>query len=202
MWCVHCFTRVCVYTNTCECVRCVCVCVCVYFSVCVCVCVYFSMCVMDKLKISLLYFFMFFVFFLHGQTQDPPPHFLPSPVLLSLHTGSNGGECAECIGGKYKPTSGPSACTDCPSGTYATVALAAASSSLCAACPSNSESPAGLHAYMFDLYACILSGVYEYLSQVLRECVLCVGVCVACVRACVRACSCGTRDTRHTHGDT
>ena len=65
--------------------RTLCVCVCEFF--CVCVCVYFSMCVMDKLKISLLYFFMFFVFFLHGQTQDPPPHFLPSPVLspLSAH---------------------------------------------------------------------------------------------------------------------
>ena len=30
--------------------------------------------------------------------------------------------------------------------------------------------------------------------------VCCVWVCV--LHACVRACSCGTRDTRHTHGDT
>ena len=64
----------------------------------------------------------------------------------SSYTGSNGGECAECTGGKYKSTSGSSVCTDCPSGTYATVASAAASSSLCASCPSNSESPAGLYA--------------------------------------------------------
>ena len=106
----------------------------------------------------------------------------------SSYTGSNGGECAECIGGKYKPTSGPSACTDCPSGTYATVALAAASSSLCAACPSNSESPAGLHAYMFDLYAC-MSGVCAYLSHVLCVCVLCVSACsvYVCVCACALA---------------
>ena len=83
-------------------------------------------------------------------------------MYSSSYTGSNGGECTECIGGKYKPTSGPSACTDCPSGTYATVALAAASPSLCAACPSNSESPAGLH-------ACALSCGLYYTST---ECVL------------------------------
>ena len=55
-----------------------CVCVCVYFSACV--RVYFSMCVMDKLKISLIYFFMFFVFFLHGDLGGGLPKLQPSPV--------------------------------------------------------------------------------------------------------------------------
>ena len=67
------------------------------------------------------------------------------------YTGPNGGTCTACGAGTYKDsTTGSSACTDCSSGTYATVASAAASSSLCASCPSNAESPAGLYAQMSD----------------------------------------------------
>jgi hypothetical protein len=161
------FTGVCVCVCVCvrACVRVfVCVCVCVrargrvradvlLHCVCVCVCVCIVYWCVSRQHIwtnsrsssSLLccFMFLFVLFFIWTSSRSPSPL---SPLLSPLFTGENGDECEECTGGKYKPTSGSSACTDCPSGTYATVASAAVGSSLCASCPSNSESPSGLYA--------------------------------------------------------
>eukprot|EP00961_Rhodomonas_salina_P102164 1374140-Rhodomonas_salina.1 len=60
----------------------------------------------------------------------------------SGYTGSNGGDCRECVPGKYKPSIGSAACTLCPTETYSTTD-AATSAGVCESCPLYTVSLAG-----------------------------------------------------------
>ena len=57
-------------------------------------------------------------------------------------TGSNAVGCSGCSVGKFKPTTGPDACTDCPANTYSGL-TAQKSNATCTLCYENSISPAG-----------------------------------------------------------
>ena len=71
------------------------------------------------------------------------------------YTGPNGGLCAACDAGKYKPDPGDASCQDCSAGYYGPVAARYLSclscgagtyshvaASACTGCPANSDSPA------------------------------------------------------------
>ena len=57
-------------------------------------------------------------------------------------TGSNAAGCSGCSVGKFKPTTGPDACTDCPANTYSGL-TAQKSNATCIPCYDNSISPPG-----------------------------------------------------------
>jgi hypothetical protein len=58
------------------------------------------------------------------------------------YTGPDGGECAACPYGTFKPLAGAQACTLCAVDTYGT-ASAAVDAGVCAACPAHSSSVSG-----------------------------------------------------------
>jgi len=60
-------------------------------------------------------------------------------------TGPDGGSCAECIAGKYKPTRGPYSCFSCQPGKYSE-ATGASEESTCIDCKANSHSVEGASA--------------------------------------------------------
>jgi hypothetical protein len=57
-------------------------------------------------------------------------------------TGSNGAGCAACAAGKFKPSTGADACTNCPANHYSGL-TAQRSNETCTRCYDNSVSPAG-----------------------------------------------------------
>ena len=74
-----------------------------------------------------------------------------SPVASSISTmclcttgftGSNAAGCSGCTVGKFKPTTGPDACTDCPANTYSGL-TAQKSNATCTPCYENSISLPG-----------------------------------------------------------
>jgi len=56
-------------------------------------------------------------------------------------TGSNGGPCALCAAGTYKPEPGDAVCVECTSGKYSAVEGASVRAD-CQRCPANSDAPA------------------------------------------------------------
>jgi len=78
-----------------------------------------------------------------------PPNSVPPGHLASIaacqcnpgFTGPDGGECAQCVAGKYKTAAGSAACTECLAGQYSTAVGAA--SNVCQECGANAQSPAG-----------------------------------------------------------
>jgi hypothetical protein len=60
------------------------------------------------------------------------------------YTGNNGGPCAACAQGSFKPTTGSNGCTNCAANFYGTTEAAVDEAS-CAACPEHSLSVAGSH---------------------------------------------------------
>ncbi len=56
------------------------------------------------------------------------------------YTGPDGGDCAACPYGTFKPLAGAQACTLCAADTYGT-ASAAVDAGVCAACPCKGAKP-------------------------------------------------------------
>ena len=57
-------------------------------------------------------------------------------------TGPDGGPCPMCVAGKFKPSIGTDACTNCSIDTYSTI-VGASSQDVCENCPSQTQSPLG-----------------------------------------------------------
>ena len=58
------------------------------------------------------------------------------------YTGANGATCDACAEGTYKRYPGPAQCTECGAGKYS-AATGQTAEGTCAACPANSDAPAG-----------------------------------------------------------
>jgi hypothetical protein len=72
-------------------------------------------------------------------------------------TGSNALSCSACIAGKFKPTTGADACTNCPANYYSGLP-ARTSNATCTPCYENSVSLAGSD----TIDDCSCSAGYEF----------------------------------------
>ena len=86
------------------------------------------------------------------------------------YTGANGAVCLGCVQGTYKTSIGPSTCTLCGNNTFSP-AVAATSSSVCAACQGNSTSLMG-STRQSDCH-CVMGYLTNNLGAVNATCQMC-----------------------------